>query len=119
MFKGLLLQVDNPITLPPHSQELLNANPYNAIGYGIALLVLAYVAYVFYVNYRTARNDYKELSVQMIQYNKEVLQVLVKVEQRLNDQQAMVAGMSDIRSTIGVLLKQSEAMLASIQKHSQ
>jgi CHASE3 domain sensor protein len=66
--------------------KIWEINPTNGIGYGFAVLVIATVSYVFYKKWQEERNYNKEIDEKVQEFMTNVIELLIKVEQRLNDQ---------------------------------
>lgn len=110
MFLQAVVSPETPIS----TEKLWQVSPYNALGYGLAILVLCFTCWAFYGLWKKERDYSRDLSSQMVQYNKDVLQVMAKVELRLGDQQTLVSNVQSIQQNIGVLLKDSENILRKI-----
>jgi len=54
----------------PTAEKILEINPYNALGYGLSLSILAYMSFIFYQQAKDAKDYAKELSKEMLQYNR-------------------------------------------------
>lgn len=98
--------------------QLLEINPYNAAGYGLAILVLSVGLYVFYGRWREEQEYSRQLSHDMMEYNKEVLKIMSKVEVRLNDQQSMTGAMGDIKNAINQVLNHIESVSRKIESRN-
>jgi CHASE3 domain sensor protein len=110
----MLLQAMTP-EMAAQANKVWEVNPYNALGYGLALLTLIVFCIVFYYRAKEAETYARELSRQMVEVNKDVLQVMVKVELRLNDQQPLLSGVQDIKTSMANLLNHSEQILRKIE----
>jgi len=110
----IFLQAITP-DIATQANKVWDVNPYNALGYGLALLVLIVFCVVFYQRAKEAETYARELSKQMVEVNKDVLQVMVKVELRLNDQQPLLSGVQDLKASMTNLLNHSEQILRKIE----
>lgn len=68
-------------------EEVIKVSPLNSIGYGFAVLVLTSVAVIFYKKWLEERDYNKEIELKFETFMATTIELLVKVEQRLNDQQ--------------------------------
>lgn len=97
----LLFQASPTDALPV--DHLLKASPLNALGYGIALAVLAIVAIVFYRLYSKTREQKDEMA-------EKILVALPAITEALAAQRHMPMTISHIEQNLGVMSNDVRAM---------
>lgn len=93
------------------------ADPTNAIGYGLALTILIIVTSVFYKNWKSEVKYSRLRDEKVIEFNSTVIQWMKKVEIRLEDQQGFTSSLSDIKALSAQTLHATEEIRRLILKH--
>lgn len=92
-------------------------SPYNALGYGLSLVVLIIVSMIFFNNWRQEVKYSRQRDNKVIEFNNVVIQWMQKVEIRLEDQQSYGHSLTDIKNTIEDVLRTNEEIKSLILKH--
>lgn len=77
----LLLQAEIPTDI---QTKMLELHPYNPLAYGALILLLGFIAFFLYSLYKKERDFNKELREELKTFNRQFLELLIKVEFKLN-----------------------------------
>lgn len=92
------------------AEKVLEITPATMAGYGLALLVCIAVALVFYRRWQASDEYNRQIQSKVMAFQSELLQAMVRIQIRLDDQQAFGATiqtnartLEDLRQDIGKL----------------
>lgn len=84
----------------PNTETIIQANPYNAIGYGLLVLVLLIAVGVLWNNNKHLRNENKENISKMLDINERTLPILTNVITVLKGTDEISKGLKDQLSKV-------------------
>jgi hypothetical protein len=89
----LLLQTEIPTDL---QNKMLELHPYNPLAYGALLLLLSFLVFFVYNLYKKEVNFNKELREELKVFNRQFLELLIKVEYKLNSWEESQKKLNDV-----------------------
>lgn len=101
----LLMAQVNPDTGGEVVDRVLDVSPYNSLAYGLLVLVSWIMTWVLYKKLKDSEEYNRDRDKEVLEFNKEMLQLMVKIELRLSDQNVTIKGIDRF------VLKADDALL--------
>lgn len=108
--KTLLLQSVEGIVAQGGMDMVKNVTPYSAVGYAFAVLILCFGVYVFYKLYIDEKKYNKERSQSLTSMTEKVIELMIVVKTRLDDQQSMKDSFGVISNKIDMTIRSVEEL---------
>ena len=99
----LLLQTEIPTDI---QNKMLELHPYNPLAYGGLLLLLSALVFFVYNLYKKEVNFNKELREELKTFNRQFLELLIKVEYKLNSWEESQKKLNDVLIDVKTLTQQ-------------
>lgn len=113
--KTLLLQSVEGIVAQGGMDMVKNVTPYSAVGYAFAVLILCFGVYVFYKLYVDEKKYNKERSQSLTAMTEKVIELMIMVRTRLDDQQSMKDNFGTISNKIDNTMKSIDELKSLVK----
>lgn len=91
--------------LPEEIADVKDLHPWNPAVYGTLVFLLLISTILFYRNWVKSEEYNKTRDAKVLDFNRQIIELMVKIEIRLNDQQKLSTDIGDIKHTVDTLIR--------------
>lgn len=95
--------------------DIVKIHPWNPLAYGVILLLLLVASITFYRNWIKSEEYNKKRDGKVLEFNQQVLELMVKIQIRLEDQKNLMDSLKDLKFTQESMLKSIDEMKSKDQ----
>lgn len=116
-FSVIFLQIELPYeTNDKVIDHILKVSPYNAMAYGLLVAASWFMTWVFYKNWKQAEEYNKERDREVLKFNKQSLELMIRIETKLTDQSSFSSHLSEIVKRADRLLDNMSDLMNKIER---
>lgn len=94
------------------ANSVLAVNPYNAMGYGLSLLIVIMVAIIFYRRWLAEHNYGNLQSEKILEFNQHWLEFMIMLKVRFDDSNSLL---NNVEKTHDDMIKKMDALITDIK----